>query len=80
MAILSLLGFVSGEGVSQTNTVISGIWAMFTWIPSVGTMISLIGFHFYRIRDKKVQIMIQHNHGEIDREKAEIELAKLGGY
>jgi glycoside/pentoside/hexuronide:cation symporter, GPH family len=80
MAILSVLGFASGEGVTQSLTVVTGIWAMFTWIPSVGTLISLIGFQFYKIRDKKVQVMIRHNHGEIDRETAETELEKLGGY
>lgn len=80
MTILSFLGFISGEGAIQTVGVVGGIWAMFTWIPSFGTMISLIGFQFYKIRDKKVQIMIRYNHGEINRESAETELAKLGGY
>lgn len=80
MAILSFLGFVSGEGSTQSQPVVTGIWAMFTWIPSLGTMISLIGFQFYRIRDKKVQVMIRHNHGEIDRDTAEFQLSHLGGY
>lgn len=80
MGLLSYLGFISGENVVQPLEVVNGIWALFTWIPSVGTTIALIGYHFYKPRDKKVQIMIKANHFEISREEAEIELAKLGGY
>ncbi len=80
MGILGSLGFVSGENVVQSSEVVSGIWALFTWIPSVGTSIAFIGYQFYEPRDKKVQIMIKANHGEISRKEAEIELAKLGGY
>ncbi|MDR0397268.1 MAG: MFS transporter [Oscillospiraceae bacterium] len=80
MAILAALGFVEGEGAAQPQSVVSGIWSMFTWIPSVGALASLIGFHFYEIRDNKVQIMIRCNHGEITREDAERQLQAEGGY
>ena len=80
MGILSYLGFVSGENAVQPIEVTKGIWALFTWIPSVGTVIALIGYQFYQPRDNKVQIMVRANHNEISREEAEIELAKIGGY
>ena len=80
MGLLSIMGFVSGEDAIQPGEVVSGIWAMFTWIPSVGTVAALIGYHFYQPRDRKVQIMIKANYGEIERENAEAQLAALGGY
>jgi Na+/melibiose symporter-like transporter len=80
MAILSVLGFVSGEGAAQPELVVKGIWAMFTWLPGVGALVSLVGFQFYRIRDRKVQVMIRANHAEIGREAAEAELRDMGGY
>ncbi|MDR1598644.1 MAG: MFS transporter [Oscillospiraceae bacterium] len=79
MAVLANLGFVEGEGAAQPQSVVDGIWAMFTWIPAVGALASLIGFHFYKIRDKKVQVMIHCNHGEISREAAESQLRALEG-
>jgi len=80
MAVLAVLGFVEGEGAAQPRAVSDGIWAMFTWLPSVGALVSLIGFHFYRIRDKTVQVMLRCNHGEISRDEAESALSALGGY
>lgn len=80
MGILGAIGFVSGENAAQPQAVVDGIWALFTWIPSIGAVVALIAYSFYRPRDKKVQVMIRANHGEITREEAEAELAKLGGY
>jgi Na+/melibiose symporter-like transporter len=80
MTILGFLGFKSGENALQPPAVVSGIWAMFTWIPSVSTAVAMVFYSFYHPRDKKVQVMIKANHGEITREQAETELSAMGGY
>jgi probable glucitol transport protein GutA len=80
MAILGVLGFQSGENAVQPPAVVTGIWAMFTWVPSVSTAVALLFYSIYHPRDKKVQVMIKANHGEITREQAETELAAMGGY
>ncbi|GHU98025.1 MFS transporter [Spirochaetia bacterium] len=80
MAMLGFLGFKSGENALQPPEVVTGIWAMFTWIPSVSTAVAMVFYSFYHPRDKKVQVMIRANHGEITKAQAENELAALGGY
>jgi Na+/melibiose symporter-like transporter len=75
MLILDAVGFLPGEGVTQTPQALNTIWILFILSPVVGGLISLPIFAKYKLRDKTVQIMAAANSGEITREQAEAQLA-----
>ena len=77
MSLLAVFGFISGN-TTQTATAQSGIWILFTLIPCVGYLLSLILLHQYKLRDKYVQIMQSSNMGEISHKDAEEKLNLLG--
>lgn len=79
MLILAGFGFISGENAVQPAAVSNGIWLCFTLLPAVGITLALVLLHFYKLRDKDVQVMAQYNNGEITREEADGQLADKFG-
>ncbi|MDR1734504.1 MAG: MFS transporter [Oscillospiraceae bacterium] len=71
MFILSLFGFIEGEGAVQPPQAVSAIWVLFILSPMVGGLASLPIFAKYKLRDKTVQVMAAANAGTISREEAE---------
>jgi Na+/melibiose symporter-like transporter len=70
MAGLALIGFVAGEGVTQSPETIRGIWLMYSLFPIIGAVLALPMLRLFKLRDNYVQVMAQANNGEITREEA----------
>lgn len=79
MLILAGFGFVTGENAIQPASVPDGIWLCFTLLPAVGIVLAFVLLHFYKLRDKDVQVMAQYNRGEITKEEADKQLAEKYG-
>lgn len=60
----------------QPESVPEQFWNYATWVPVLGSLISLPLFYRYKLRDKEVQIMADCNSGKITREEAEKLLGK----
>lgn len=72
---LQIFGYREGAGIVQSATTTNGIWFLCTFMPLVGAALSLIIFHFYRIRSADVKLMILANKGEISHDEAETGLS-----
>lgn len=80
LAILSLIGFVSGEGAVQPEGVAENLWKVYTLIPAAGYIAAMIlMLVFYKLRDRDVQTMSEYNNGEISKEEADAKLASKYG-
>ncbi len=79
MLILAAFGFVAGENAVQPQSAVQGIWLCYTLLPSVGIVLALVLLHFYRLRDKDVQVMALYNDGHITKEEADAQLAAKYG-
>ena len=55
----------------QTPEAIDGLWFTYNVIPIIGLVIALVIWNFYKLNDKDVQVMADHNVGKISREEAE---------
>lgn len=62
--------------IQQPPEALSGLWITFILVPTIGTIIGIILYSFYKLNDKDVQIMAKYNAGEIDRETAESMLSR----
>jgi Na+/melibiose symporter-like transporter len=75
MFILGALGYISSTGNTypeQPQIVVDTLWALFTWVSSIGYLIQLlILVFFYKLRDAYVKVMSDCNNGLISREEAE---------
>ncbi len=58
------------SGVTQTPHALNMLWLIFMLIPAIGGLLAYIVWHFYDLKDKDVQIMIDCNTGKITREQA----------
>ncbi len=75
-AVLAWLGFKSGEGAVQAADFTGRFFGASIWLPVIGSVLSLILLHFYRLNDKDVEIMAKCNAGEISKEEAEMKLSR----
>lgn len=71
---LSMIGFIEGEGAAQPAGFNDKLWFINILVPAIGTLLSLLVFSRYKLRDKYVQVMAKYNAGEITREEAEARL------
>ncbi len=60
----------------QTPEALNGLWFTYNVVPIIGLVIALILWSFYKLNDKDVQIMADHNVGKITREEAESRLSR----
>lgn len=85
--LLGLFGYKSYEnaesfadlaaiGATQSDKALDGIWFTYTIFPIIGVIGAYIVWHFYRLKDKDIQIMADCNAGRITREEAETMLSK----
>lgn len=63
-------------GITQPDTAINGLWIVYSLIPAIGALLSLIPYFLYRLRDADVQIMARCNAGEITKEEALASLSR----
>jgi len=74
--ILGLFGYISIPydkewfEITQPQSVVNGVWLLFTLIPCIGGIVGVIILFFYKLRDNDVQLMIKANHGEISKSEA----------
>jgi sugar (glycoside-pentoside-hexuronide) transporter len=74
--LLSLIGFVQGEGAAQPAGFEGRLFVIYILVPAVGFLLALPLLSRYKLRDKDVQVMARCNSGAISREEAD---ALLGG-
>ncbi len=87
--LMGLFGYKTFEGVSsfedlaainaielQPESALDGIWFTYNTFPIFGLIIALVVWHFYKLKDKDVQIMADCNSGKITREEAESLLSR----
>ncbi len=55
----------------QTTEALDGLWFTYNVVPIIGLVIAFGIWWFYKLNDKDVQIMADHNVGKISREEAE---------
>ncbi len=67
---------LEASGVTQSPHALRMLWMIFMLIPAIGGAVAYVIWLFYDLRDKDVQVMIDCNTGEIDRETAEAMLSK----
>lgn len=77
MFILAAAGFEESLGAAQSAATTSEIWNMTTYIPAIGSAVSLvILFVFYKLKESDVQIMARYNNGEITKEECDSLMAR----
>jgi Na+/melibiose symporter-like transporter len=74
--LLSLIGFVQGEGAAQGAGFEGRLFVIYILVPALGFLLALPLLRRYKLRDKDVQVMARYNSGAISREEAD---ALLGG-
>ncbi len=57
-------------GVSQSEFTLNGLWFTYAMIPTIGLIFAGIIWHFYRLKDSDVKIMIDCNNGKISKDEA----------
>lgn len=57
--------------IVQTPEALKGLWITYAFVPVIGYLAALVFYHFYKLNDKDVEIMIKSNSGEITKEEAE---------
>ncbi len=62
---------IANAGITQSPHALNVLWFIFIMVPAIGYAIAYIIWHFYKLPDKDVQIMIDANNGDISREEAE---------
>lgn len=77
MFLLGAIGFVSGDGVTQTVEVVRGIWFLYAFCPVIGAVISVIMMLIlYKLRDHEINLIKKVNIGEMSREEAEASFSR----
>lgn len=80
LALLSMIGFVSGEGAVQPAGVADKLWRLNTLVPAIGFAVAaVLMLTVYKLRDKDVQVMSDYNNGKISKAEAEEKLAARYG-
>ena len=81
MFLLGAIGFVSGDGVTQTVEVVRGIWFLYAFCPVIGAVISVIMMLIlYKLRDHEINLIKKVNIGEMSREEAEASFSRRSGH
>ena len=80
MVLLGLFGWkevnaesfadLAEQNVQQSDATLNGMWFIFVMIPTIGLILAGIFWHFYKLNDEDVKIMIDCNNGKITREEA----------
>jgi Na+/melibiose symporter-like transporter len=86
IAVLGLFGWqsVAAEsfaelaalGVSQSESAIAALWAVYSLIPMIGGGLALLLWTRYRLKSEDVQLMVAYNEGKITREECDARLSR----
>ena len=61
---------LAAQNVQQSEFTLNGLWFIFVMIPTIGLIFAGIIWHFYKLKDEDVKLMIDCNNGKITREEA----------
>jgi sugar (glycoside-pentoside-hexuronide) transporter len=75
-ALLSVIGFVQGEGAAQPAGFEGRLFFIYILVPALGFLLALPLLSRYKLRDKDVQVMARYNSGAVSRGEAD---SLLGG-
>ena len=67
---------LAAQNVAQPQSALDIMWLIYMLIPAIGTVLSVVVFFFYKLRDKDVELMAKCNAGEITREECEAQLSR----
>lgn len=72
----SIFAELGAANITQSATVLNGLWFTYLLVPVIGSLLSLIPYILYNLNDKDVQIMARFNARELTREEAEAQLSR----
>jgi Na+/melibiose symporter-like transporter len=61
---------LAAQNVQQSEFTLNGLWFIYIMVPTIGIIISGVIWHFYKLKDADVKLMIDCNNGKITREEA----------
>ena len=67
---------LAAQNIAQPQSALDAMWMIYMLIPAIGTVLSVVVFLFYRLKDKDVELMAKCNAGEITREECEAQLSR----
>ncbi|MEG1426818.1 MAG: MFS transporter [Oscillospiraceae bacterium] len=71
------LAVLNQQGIGlQTDLALTGLWFVSFLLPAIGFGLAFVAFHFYKLREKDVRIMIKINTDALSREEGEKLLSK----
>ena len=63
-------------GVSQSESALTGLWTVYSLIPTIGGALAFLIWTRYKLKPADVEIMAKYNIGEITREECEKNLTR----
>jgi len=63
-------------GVSQSESAMTGLWTVYSLIPTIGGALAFLLWTRYRLRPADVELMAKYNNGEITREECDANLSR----
>lgn len=67
---------LQAAGVTQPQGAMDAMWIIYTLIPMIGVLLSVLLMGFYKLKDQDVALMAKCNAGEITREECEAQLSR----
>ena len=61
---------LAAQNVQQSDFTLDGLWFIFVMVPTIGLIFAGIIWHFYKLKDEDVKIMIDCNNGKITKKRA----------
>lgn len=61
---------LAAQNITQSDFTLDGLWFIYIMVPTIGIILSGIIWHFYKLNDKDVKLMIDCNNGKISKEEA----------
>ncbi len=67
---------LAAQNIPQPQSALDCLWVIYTLIPAIGTILSVVVMIFYRLKDRDIELMALCNAGEISREECEAQLSR----
>ena len=67
---------LAAQAVVQPESALNCLWMIYTLIPAVGVLLSVLVMSLYRLKDQDIELMTRCNAGEISREECEAKLSR----
>lgn len=67
---------LAAQNIPQPQSALDCLWVIYTLIPAIGIILSVVVMLFYRLKDRDIELMALCNAGEISREECEAQLSR----